>query len=96
MTRCEYIERKTPSKNILEFLKHFSSRSLHKLFFDHPVEFLFLAENQVDEKIVQGLAEGFPSSHSSFICSLPIQKPVCFKDFWYTKIELTQIWYEFN
>ena len=35
--RCEYIERKTPSKNILEFTKHFSSRSHIKLFLDHPV-----------------------------------------------------------
>ena len=33
MRRCEYIKRKTPSKNILEFLKHFPSRSHHKLFF---------------------------------------------------------------
>ena len=33
MRRCEYIERKTPSKNILKFLKHFSSRSHPKLFF---------------------------------------------------------------
>jgi hypothetical protein len=30
------IERKTPSKNILEFLQHFSSRSHHKLFFGPP------------------------------------------------------------
>ena len=37
MRRCEYIERKTPSKNILEFLKHLSSRSHHKFFLDHPV-----------------------------------------------------------
>ena len=29
LRRCEYIERKTPSKNILEFLKQFSSRSIH-------------------------------------------------------------------
>ena len=36
MRRCEYIERKTPSKNILEFYKHFSSRSHHKLFFGPP------------------------------------------------------------
>ena len=36
MRRWEYIERKTPSKNILEFLKHFSSRSQHKLFFWPP------------------------------------------------------------
>ena len=35
MRRCEYIERKTQSKNILEFLNHFSSRS-HKLFFGPP------------------------------------------------------------
>ena len=33
MKRCEYVERKTPSKNILEFLKHSSSRSHHMLFF---------------------------------------------------------------
>ena len=38
---CEYIERKTPSKNILEFHKQFSSRSHHKLFLDHPVDNLF-------------------------------------------------------
>ena len=37
MRRCEYIERKAPPKNILEFIKHFSSRSIHKLFFDHPL-----------------------------------------------------------
>ena len=37
LRRYEYIERKTPSKCILEFLKHFSSRSHHKLFLDHPV-----------------------------------------------------------
>ena len=37
MRRCEYIERKTPSENILEFLKHFPYRSHHKLFLDHPV-----------------------------------------------------------
>ena len=36
LTRCEYIERKTPSKIILEFLKHFSSRSHHKLYFGPP------------------------------------------------------------
>ena len=36
LRRCEYIERKTPSKNILEFHKHFSSRSHHKLFFGSP------------------------------------------------------------
>ena len=36
MRRCEYIERKTTLKNILEFLKHFSSRSHHKLFFETP------------------------------------------------------------
>ena len=35
---------------------------------DKDLEFLFLDKNQVDEKIVRGLAEGFPSSHSSFIC----------------------------
>ena len=41
---------------------------------DKYLEFLFLDKNQLDEKIVWGLAEGFPSSHSSFICysfSLP-------------------------
>ena len=34
-----YIERKTPSKNILEFHKHFSSRLHHKLFFGPPCIF---------------------------------------------------------
>ena len=33
LRRREYIERKTPAKNILEFLKHFSFRSHHKPFF---------------------------------------------------------------
>ena len=33
---CENIERKIPSKSILEFLKHFSSSSHHKLFFGPP------------------------------------------------------------
>ena len=38
-TRCEYIERNTPSKNILEFLKHFSSRShIINFFGDNPVD----------------------------------------------------------
>ena len=32
LRRCEYMQRKTPSKRILEFLKHFSSGSIHKLF----------------------------------------------------------------
>ena len=36
MRRCEYRERKTPSKNISEFLKPFSSRSHFKLFFGPP------------------------------------------------------------
>ena len=36
LRRCEYIERKTPSKNIVEFLKHFSSRKYHKLFLGPP------------------------------------------------------------
>ena len=36
MRRCEYIEKKTPTKNILKFLKHFSSRSHHKLYFGPP------------------------------------------------------------
>ena len=40
LTRCEYIEKKTPLKNILEFLKHFSSRSHHKLFFGPPCIYL--------------------------------------------------------
>ena len=31
------MERKIPSKNISEFLKHFSSRSHFKLLLDHPV-----------------------------------------------------------
>ena len=35
LRRCEYIERKTPSKNILEFLKHF--------FLDHPVYIRFIS-----------------------------------------------------
>ena len=38
LRRCKYKERKTPSKNILKFLKHFSSRSHHKLFLDHSVD----------------------------------------------------------
>ena len=37
MRRCEYIERKNPSKNILEFLEHFSSGSHHKPFWNNPV-----------------------------------------------------------
>ena len=36
LRRCEYIERKTLSKTNLEFLKHFSSRSHHKPFFEPP------------------------------------------------------------
>ena len=40
LRRCEYIEKETPSKNILEFHKPFSSRSHHKLFFGHPVYIL--------------------------------------------------------
>ena len=40
LTRCAYIERKTPSKNILEFLKHFSTRSHHE-FFDDPGRYYF-------------------------------------------------------
>jgi len=36
LRRCEYVERGTPSKNILEFLENFSSRSYHKLFFWPP------------------------------------------------------------
>ena len=36
MIRCEYRYRRTQSKNILEFLKHFSSRPIHKLFFGPP------------------------------------------------------------
>ena len=35
LRRCEYIERKTPTKNILKFLKNFYS-SHHKLFFGPP------------------------------------------------------------
>ena len=42
LRRCEYIERKTPSKNILEFLQHFSSRSHHKLFFGPPCTFILM------------------------------------------------------
>ena len=41
---------------------------------DDLLEFQFSDENQVDGKIVCGLAEGFLSFHSSFICypySLP-------------------------
>ena len=44
MRRCEYMERKTPSKNILEFHKHFSSRSYHKLFFGPPCIYLTLLQ----------------------------------------------------
>ena len=40
MRRCEYIERKTPIKNMLEFHKHFSSRSHHKLFFGPPCMYI--------------------------------------------------------
>ena len=36
MRRYEYRERKTPSKNILEFIQHFSSRSHHELVFGPP------------------------------------------------------------
>ena len=43
LRRCEQIERKTPSKNILEFLKHFSSRSHHKLFFGPPCIYRYLS-----------------------------------------------------
>ena len=41
LRRCEYIARKTPSKNTLKFLKHFSYRSIHKLFLDYPVDSSF-------------------------------------------------------
>ena len=45
LARCEYIERKTPSKNILEFPKHFSSRSHHKLFIGPPCIYIKLNKN---------------------------------------------------
>ena len=52
---CEYKERKTPSKSILEFLRHFSSRSHYKQ--DHPVyknvytyKIFFISQYMDDEK----------------------------------------------
>ena len=52
MTRCEYIERKTPSKDILEFLKHFSSRSHHKLYFGPPYTYKDLFISNKGRKIM--------------------------------------------
>ena len=37
MTRCEYIERKTQSKNILEFSNTFSLDHIINFILDHPV-----------------------------------------------------------
>ena len=36
LRRCEYMYREKLHQKILEFLKHFSSRSHHKLFFEPP------------------------------------------------------------
>ena len=62
MRRCEYIERKTPSKEIIEFLKHFSSRSHHKLFFGPPciLVFSYYAVNHVS---LEGNLTKSPKNH---------------------------------
>ena len=45
LRKYEHRYRKTPSKNVLKFLKHFSSRPIHKILFGPPciicINFLF-------------------------------------------------------
>ena len=79
MRRCEYIERKTPSKDIFEFHKQFSSRSHHKLFFGPPcIIFGIMFKNSI-YKLVLGL---FKMIYENMTCLGHWKQKVCPRKGW--------------